>query len=379
MMTSRERVQTILDHKMPDRVAVDIGSTASGLTDPTMKRVKDYFHISSEDIVFRPDESASRYNDDVLEALGSDFRHVFLMPPEGADWSFDENGHAMTDWGIQKTMKTNLAQNSSCPLANADSIDDLRHYSWPDPYAPGRDRGIRERIKDLYENTTYALAARSVSHGIFELSWELSGMEKMLVDMMINKDFANYLLDKILDIQMGMYDVLLTPCGEYVQMVETADDYGTQRGPIMSPDLFEEMILPRRKKLNDFIRSKAPHAKIFHHTCGSVYRLLPDILETGVDVLNPVQPSAAEMDTYRLAEEFGDKVIFHGSIDEQTGLVYGKDVVRKQMKERVESLGKNGGDIMAPTSNFQDDMPLENIVNFAKWGKEIGDYSHRKA
>ena len=341
MMTSRERVQTILDHKMPDRVAIDIGSTASGLTDPTMKRVKDYFHITSEDIVFRPDESASRYNDDVLEALGSDFRHVFLMPPEGADWSFDENGHAMTDWGIQKTMKTNLAQNSSCPLANADSIDDLRHYPWPDPYAPGRDRGIN--------------------------------------DMMINKEYANYLLDKILDIQMAMYDVLLTPCGEYVQMVETADDYGTQRGPMMSPELFEEMILPRRKKLNDFIRSKAPHAKIFHHTCGSVYRLLPDILETGVDVLNPVQPSAADMDTYRLAEEFGDKVIFHGSIDEQTGLVYGKDVVRKQMKERVESLGKNGGYIMAPTSNFQDDMPLENIVNFAKWGKEIGDYSHRRA
>ncbi len=374
-MTSRERVQLILDHKKPDRVAVDLGSTASGFTNPTMKRVKEYFGINGGDIVFRPDESAAVYNDKVLEAIGSDFRHVFLMPPMSAEAGFGGKDTAVTEWGIQKTMITGLSQNSSNPLEDADSIEDLKAYPWPDPYAPGRDRGIKERIEDLYHNTDYALAARAVSHGFFELAWELRGMENFLVDMMTEKEFAGYLLDQILDIQMAMYDVLLKDAGKYVQMVETADDYGTQKGPMMSPELFREMILPRRRKLNDFIRSKAPNAKIFHHTCGSVYKLIPDLIEAGIDVLNPIQHSAAEMDTYRLQEEFGDRLIFHGAIDEQTALIYGQDVLRREMEERIRSLGKDGGYIMAPTSNFQDDMPLENIVNFASMAKEIGTYS----
>lgn len=374
-MNSRERVECILAHKKPDRVAVDIGSTASGLTNPTMERVKKYFGITSEGINFRPDESASYYNDEVLEALGGDFRHVFLMPPEGEDYQYNDQGVMVNEWGIQKTIKTGLSQNSSTPLADAGSIDEIMSYQWPDPYAPGRNRGIRERIEHLYNDTEYALAARSVSHGIFELAWELRGMENLLCDMMIDKEFANALLDKTLEIQMGLYDVLLEDAGKYVQMVETADDYGTQKGPMMSPELFDEMILPRRKKLNDFIHSKAPQAKIFHHTCGSVYRLLPNLIAAGVQVLNPVQPSAAEMDTYRLQAEYGDKIIFHGSIDEQTALIFGQDVLRKEMEERIASLGRDGGYIMAPTSNFQDDMPLENIVNFAKMAKEIGDYT----
>ena len=374
-MTSRERVQCILEHKKPDRIAVDIGSTASGLTNPTMKKVKSYFHITSQDILFRPDESAAYYNDDVLEALGSDFRHIFLMPPDTGVWKFNENGKTVNEWGIEKTMKSGLAQFSSNPLADADSIEDLEKYPWPDPYAPGRNKGIKERIEYLYQYTDYALAARSVSHGIFELAWELRGMENLLCDMMLDKEFANYLFDKTLEIQIGLYDVLLEDAGKYVQVVETADDYGTQRGPMISPELFDEMILPRRKKLNDFIHSKAPQAKIFHHTCGSVYKLLPNLIASGVEILNPVQPSAADMDTFRLQEEYGDQLIFHGGIDEQTALVYGQDVLRKEMENRIASLGKNGGYIMAPTSNFQDDMPLENIIYFSKMAHEIGNYS----
>lgn len=374
-MDSRSRVACILEHKKPDMVAVDIGSTASGLTNPTMKRVKEHFGITSEDINFRPDESASFYNDDVLEALGGDFRHIFLMPPKGEDYCYNSQGVLVNEWGIEKTMKTGLSQNSSTPLGEAESIDEILSFPWPDPYAPGRDQGIKERISHLYHHTEYALAARSVSHGIFELAWEMRGMENLLCDMMVDKAMANALLDKTLEIQMGLYDVMLEDAGKYVQMVETADDYGTQRGPMMSAELFDEMILPRRKKLNEFIHSKAPQAKIFHHTCGSIYALLPNLIEAGVQVLNPVQPSAAEMDTYRLQAEYGDQIIFHGGIDEQTALIFGEDILKKEMAERIASLGKDGGYIMAPTSNFQDDMPLKNIVNFAKMAKELGKYS----
>lgn len=373
-MTSRERVLMVLDHKMPDRVAIDIGSTAAAFSNATFKRVKDYFGITSEDIMVRPDETASLYNDELIEKMGGDFKHVFLLPPDGYDPLGSGDEIITTEWGLQKTLKQGMWQGiNNKPLADAD-IEDIEKYPWPDPYAEGRTRGLRERAEFLYNNTDYAIASRAVSHGIFELGWELRGMENMLADMLVDEEFANALFDKILELQIGFHDVLLTECGKYLHVVETGDDYGTQQGPMMSPELFKKMIVPRRKKLNEFIKSKAPQVKIFHHTCGSVYQLLDGIIESGVDILNPVQPSAKDMDTIRLQIEFGNKLIFHGGIDEQTALVNSVDVLKAEMRKRIESLGKDGGYIMAPTSNFQDDMPIENIVNFARFAKEIGQY-----
>ena len=373
-MTSRERVECVLTHKMPDRVPVDIGSTACGIVNETFFKLKEYYGITSKDICFRPDESAAYYNDDLLEKLGGDFRHVFLLPPDGYDFRFDENGFGTNEWGIRKKRVDGICiQHCSTPLENAE-IEDIDKYPWPDPYAPGRARGMRERAKYLYEHTDYAIAARAVSHGIFELSWEMRGMTNFLVDMIEDKEFANRLMDKILEIQIGFYDVLLSECGEYVQIVETADDYGTQRAQFMSNALFREMILPRRKKLNEFIKGKAPKAKIFHHTCGSVYGLMNELIECGIDILNPVQPLAEGMDTDRIEREFGDKLLFHGSIDEQSALIGPIEGLREEMKRRISTLGRRGGYIMAPTSNFQNDMPLENIINFSTLAHELGTY-----
>lgn len=371
-MTSRERVLCVLNGEKPDRVAIDIGSTASGMTNPTFKRVKEYLGVTSEDLVLRPDESSAYYNDDILDLIGGDFRHVFLFPAEGYN-PFKEDGTIVNEWGMEKKLVAGLTQGCSSPLADSE-MEDIDTYPWPDPYDKGRIKGIRERAKYLYENTDYAIATRAVSHGFFELAWELRGMENLFVDMLVDKDYANKLLDKILEIQIGYYDALLTEVGEYVHVVETGDDYGSQKGPLMSPELFNEMIVPRRKKLNEFIKSKAPHVKIFHHTCGSVYHILDGIIESGVDILNPVQPSADFMDTYVLQEEFGDKLVFHGGIDEQTALIGTIEDLENEMVRRLESLGKNYKYIMAPTSNFQDDMPLENIVRFAEIAKKVGQY-----
>jgi len=373
-MTSRERVALAINHKQPDRVPVDMGSTASGFTNHTFFKLKEVLGVTSPDILMRPDESASYYNDELLEKLGGDFRHVFLLPPDNFEIQYKEDGTFTNELGIEKKLIAGLAQNSSCPLADAETVEDIDKYPLPDPYNKGRVKGMKERAEHLYNNTTYAIAARSVSHGFFELAWELRGMENFFVDMMVDKKFANRLLDKTLEYQMGLYDNLLSAVGPYVQIVETADDYGTQSGPIMSPELFKEMILPRRKKLNEFIKSKAPNAKIFHHTCGSVYKLLDYIIETGVDILNPVQPLAADMDSFRLKKEFGDRICFHGAIDEQVALVGDLKTLEEEVKTRISAFAPGGGYIMAPTSNFQDDMPIENILNFVSLAKKYGTY-----
>ena len=233
---------------------------------------------------------------------------------------------------------------------------------------------MKERVCHLSNNTTYAIAAISVSVGIFELACVLRGMENLFIDMMIDKKFANKILDKTLEIQVGLYDVLLSEVGDYVQIVETADDYGSQNGLIMSPDLFREMIAPRRKELNKFIKKKAPKARIFHHTCGSVFKIIDDLIECGVEILNPLQPLAAEMDSYEIKKKYGDRLCFHGAVDEQFAFVGTKQQLENEINTRIDALAPGGGYIMAPTSNFQDDMPLDNITSFVELAKTYGKY-----
>ena len=182
------------------------------------------------------------------------------------------------------------------------------------------------------------------------------------------------LLQKILQVQLGLYTNLLDAVGPFVQVVQTADDYGAQNGPMFSPALYREMIMPYRQELNRLIRAKAPQAKIQHHTCGSVYKLLPDLIETDIDILNPVQPLAADMDPARLKAEFGDQLVFHGAIDLQEGMVGSAERVREEVTTRIRQLGPGGGYIIAPCSNFQADTPVENILTMLKSAREAGRY-----
>jgi uroporphyrinogen decarboxylase len=372
-LTPRQRVEMTINHLQPDRVPFDIGSTACNFTNDLFLKIKKHMGITSSDILMRPDESAAYYNDDLLEALGTDFRHLFLLPPDNVDLQPAQDGGVTSEWGLKKRKMNGLSVIVNKPLEKA-GIDDIDRYPWPDPHNSARTKGLRERAERLYRDTHYAIASRAVSHGFFELAWELRGMEAFLMDMLADKMFANKLLDKTLEIQMGLYEALLSQTGEYVQIVETADDYGTQNGPLLSPALFREMIKPRRKQLNELIRRLAPRAKIFHHTCGSVYKIVDDLIETGVDILNPVQPLAKDMDSFRLKKEFGDRLVFHGGVDEQVALPGSKAVLEKEIKTRIDAFAPGGGYIIAPTSNFQTDTSIENIVFYLEIVKTYGVY-----
>ena len=369
-MTPRERVAAALRHEIPDYVPIDIGGTANGFTIGTMAKLKEHFGIETEDEVFFPCEAGGHYNDALIEAMGGDFKHIFIHP-SAKHKIVIENDIFYDEWGMKKKLVHGYAQQIENPLRDAE-IEELDDYPFPDPYEPARVEGLRQRARDLYENTDYAISARAPTHGFMELGWELRGMDNFLVDLLIDEDFANALLDRIMEFQMGIYDAMLTEVGEYVQIVQTGDDYGTQNGPLISPELFRKYVVPRRRKLNELIRKKAPHAYISHHSCGSVAAFVDDLIDCGVDILNPVQPLARDMDPAGLKKRYGDRISFHGAIDEQQALIGPLEGLEEEMKNRILALAPGGGYILAPTSNFQEDMPLENILNFVPLARKYG-------
>ena len=182
------------------------------------------------------------------------------------------------------------------------------------------------------------------------------------MDMYIDPNYANALLDQNLKNTIGFWDIYLEEVGEFVQVVCQGDDLGTQIGPWISPKMYREWIKPRHKELFDFIRSKT-NAKIFLHSCGSVYDLIPDLIDIGVEALNPVQVTAAKMDLKTLKEDFGKDVCFWGGgIDTQEILPNASlEVLKDHVKETIDIMAPGGGFIWVPVHNIQSDIPPEKI------------------
>jgi uroporphyrinogen decarboxylase len=152
------------------------------------------------------------------------------------------------------------------------------------------------------------------------------------------------------------------------------DDLGTQNGPQMSPKTYRKVIKPYHQELFAFVRERT-EARIFLHTCGSVYRLLPDLIEAGVEILNPVQVSARDMDTRRLKAEYGDRLTFMGAIDTQRVLPFGSvEDVQAEVERRIAHLGPGGGYILAPVHNVQADVPPENLIAMYRHARQVGRY-----
>ena len=205
---------------------------------------------------------------------------------------------------------------------------------------------------------------------LFELSWYLRGMERVLEDMVANKDFMHAYLDRL----MKWIDEAGTRMvGLGVDIIWIGDDFGTQDRMIISPQLFREFFKPRYARL--FSRWKAinPAVKIAFHSDGNIYPIIPDLIEVGLDILNPVQPKS--MDPARLKKEYGDKLTLWGTVDIQEVLPFGTaEDVANEVKLRVQTVGKGGGLILSPAHNIQCEVPLANILSFYESAKTFGRY-----
>ncbi len=260
-MTSRERVLAAFAHEQPDRLPVDLMGTASCMKDEVYFGLLKALDLPGEGRTFRGG-NVRYYDSSLLDALGVDFRRVWMRPPAEQPQTPAEDGSMCDEWGARLRLVGGDWSVVEVPLADA-SIGDIDRHPWPDPHAPGRLDGLADEARRLHRTTTCAISARSPLLGIFEGAQRVCGMERFLMDMLLDKKFAAALIDRITQVHMAFWDVYLDAVGPYVDMVEMSDDYGAQAGPLISPALFDELLAPSRKELHDFIKSKAPHVRLF--------------------------------------------------------------------------------------------------------------------
>lgn len=373
-MTPRERVLTSLNHEEPDRVPLDLGSLATTIEAVPYNELKKYLGIRSETKLFLRDHVDPP--EEILERFGIDTRYVRMKPPRNFKVQIDSDNSYLDEWGTRwKKPESSLYWDPvDYPLKDA-TIEDLETHNWPDPHDPGRTEGLREEAKWLREKTDCAIIADTPSLGIFEsASICLRGIERLMMDLILEKPFAKALLDKVADIQIEFFRHYLDAVGEYIDVIMVTDDLGAENGPLISPEHYREMIKPAQKKLWQSIKNNTK-AYLFLHSCGSISKFIPDLIEIGVEILNPIQVAAKDMDPKRLKEEFGDKLTFWGGVDTQRVLPFGSpEDVEREVKTRLADMAPGGGYVLTAVHNIQAGVRPENICMMYDAARKYGTY-----
>jgi len=378
-MTPRERVIAALNHEEPDRIPLDLGGINTSLMLGTHDRLKRFLGMPDQPTaVLSKTWQIAKTAEPILDYLSIDTRYVFpeirlAQTADRPDEGSDED--TFTDeWGIRRRFVLHYYDMESHPLQDAEGLDAIELYPWPEPAETIVTDGLRERARRLRQETDFAVCGYMGGASIFEQTWYLRSYEGLLIDFMVNKEFAHSLLSRVLEVRKKNADIYLSEVGEYLDVFQIGDDIATQENPAMSPALYREMLKPYHAELFRYIKERTP-AKLYYHSCGSVIPLIDDLIEIGVDALNPIQVSARGMDTAELKRRFGNRIAFWGAIDSQKTLPFGSaDAVRAEVRQRISDLAPGGGYILAGVHNLQPDIPPENIVAMYTEGAAFGKY-----
>lgn len=382
-MNARDRVMLALDHKEPDRIPIDLGgSICSSIHKNAYIDLKEYLGMEVEELKMADYVQQLPYLDEaLLERFGVDFRMVQLPAATAPDVAIFEEGdyYAFIDrWGSKLHMPKEdglYFDWVDFPIKEA-TMEALDNYAWPWPDPPEVNARLRQQAKALHENTDYALVGSAViGGGIFEQPARIMGLENFFVALVREPRFADRMMEQITDIYIESCSNYLEQVGEYLQVFTYWDDVSGQDGWLISPDLYRKMIKPKQRRLLEAIRSKTD-AKVYYHGCGAVFDLIPDLIDLGFDILNPVQVSARGMDTKRLKAEYGkDITLWGGGVDTQYVLPFGTpQEVADEVKRRIDDLAPGGGCVFAAVHNIQALVPPENIVTAFETALEYGRY-----
>jgi uroporphyrinogen decarboxylase len=383
-MDSRERLLTALDHREPDRVPLDLGATqVTGIQRDVYGGLRQSLGLPAiEPTICDYIQGLALPDDDLVAKLSVDVRGLF--PLNSHNWNVDEHPEGEywlyhDEWDITHRRPYPDGLYYSIlkePLNQPDlSATDIQNFAWPDLSASVRIAGLREQAK-TYRAAGYAVMLKDPFAGIFEMAQRIVGMENLLLMMAMNAGLAGVLFEKLTELKLDFWEMALPQLVDVVDVISHADDYGSQISQIISPRMYREQIKPRWKMIFDRIQELAPDAYRFFHSCGNVRPLIPDFIEIGVQILNPVHIKATGMEPSALKRDFGDALTFWGGgVDTQDTLPHGTpQQVRDEVKRNVETLAPGGGYVFNTVHNIQADVPIENIVAMYAALQEFGAY-----
>lgn len=361
----RERVRLAMAFEETDKIPTAIGGGPYGIVDELYKGLLDYYSLGVPINPFRKGHNISFMDDRIFDKLGTDFRYVYPSLSPSSPVQQADTPDAFLD-AFGQVWKRSIpyyyaGKGVLSEIERIDQIDEI--ISWPDPIDKRWFSSTGARAKELRESTDYWITARMVvSHGPFQYASDLRGMENFMMDMMVRPDMATALLEKIGDVYCGFYTQYLAACGAYIDMIELpGDDYAGNKNLILSPVMFRKFIKPIVDRMVKTIRSYKEDIKIMLHSDGAIAKLIPDLIDIGIDVLHPLEPLPATNQA-AIKQEFQDKLVFLGGVNITHALQRTKKEVVSEVNRVVDQLASGGGFIFAPSNHLQSDIPPENVA-----------------
>ena len=363
-MNSRDRVLTALSHREPDRAPVDYWATPE-----IDARLMERCGLPSREAI--------------LDHFDVDLCYIEGPKYVGPEPRVRDDGTVEDHWGVPR-VRVEVGQGESSgayrdvidfPLEQAQSLEEIRDYpKWPSPDWFDYD-GVREQVAQARRTGRAVVFMGDRMNRCAQLkpAMYVRGVEQILLDLVLNPDVAEYLFARITEFYLEYARRTFEAAGDGLDVFFTGDDFGTQNGPFISPEMWRRFLRPGFQAFVDL--GKQHGYTVAHHTCGSVKALIPDMIECGLDVLNPLQPDVHDMDHGELKAAFGERLSFHGSISIQRTLPFGTpEDVRREVAQRFEALGPGGGFIFCTAHNIQADTPLDNVEALFDAYSELGRY-----
>jgi uroporphyrinogen decarboxylase len=372
-MTSRERVLAALEQRPHDRIPVDLGGTfATGFTARAYDRIREYLGLKvSPGRIMCEEMMLVEVEAEVLSRLGVDTIGIYTCSGHFHGWQ-GWRAPDGTQVNVSREVTIKPAPDGGWELWRKGKKNSVMppdgHYFDPCDYVKWRDSDpsvytdeivehLAERCRIARQSTELAVVL-SVPFTIFN-----GTNTDFLCALYTDKEEAHERVGRWVDHTVEALDRLFRATGNMVDVFAFSGDAGTQRAPLIGPDIYEEMLLPHFRRVAEHLHHNTP-AKFFYHTCGSVYRLIPGFIKLGVDILNPLQVTAAEMEADRLINEFGGNLVFWGGgIDAQQTLVSGNpEQVRGKVRKQLTQYTRHPGYVFAFDHNIQHDVPPENVI-----------------
>jgi uroporphyrinogen decarboxylase len=396
-MNSRERILGSIAHKEPDKVPIDLGSsTVTGISAIALNNLKSVLGIESPTRVFDVVQQLAKVDMEIIDNFNVDAIDLNRIFMDELDWypvtlgngsqgeypewfrpERDEDGSLFVR-DKKGAVMSRMAKNGngfnqvlypwekSYPENFNDISEALKSINWTahshTKFISIPDDELRSRTRKVRESTDRAIIM-SGGAKFLELAFFLRRMDNLLMDLLADQDNLSKLLDKLMELHLAGLEKKIHAVGDLVDIIRFGDDLGMTKGPFMDKNLFRKLFKPRYKEICDYVKQNS-EMKIFFHSCGSIREFIPDLIEAGFDILNPIQTNCEGMDPLELKNEFGNDITFWGGgVDNNTILPSGSPAeVRSDVLRRCEIFSRNGGFVFAPIHNILQEVPPENIL-----------------